>query len=126
MQFDHLHRRHLPTSHYFGELIGAEVGDVARTAEEGNALFDTLEMLIALELAHRRLAQMQADTIDRFWVPVGKFVWREDANPGLSDFESMEPDNAFLVAGFFGGTVEGAKAAANAVNSHIDRTNLRW
>ena len=116
----------LPASRYFGRLIDAEVGDVARTAEEGDVLFDTLEMLIALELAHRRLAQIKASAIGHFWVPVGKFVWREDASPSLRDFETLRPDSAFLTAGFFGGTADGAKAAVEAVNDHLSRTNLRW
>ena len=114
----------LPTSHYFAPILSAEIGDVARTHDEGDALFDALELLIALESAHLRLSQMKAGAISWFWVPMGKFVWRQDGSPGLSDFEGLNPGNQYLTAGLFGGTVDDANAAVAAVKDHIRKSNL--
>jgi len=116
----------LPTSHYFAPLLMAEIGDVARTSDEGDTFFDALELLIALESAHLRLGQMKADVIGWFWVPLGKFVWRQDGSQGLSDFDGLSADNPYLTAGLFGGTVDDANAAVAAVKDHIRKANLHW
>lgn len=116
----------LPASHYIAPILNAEIGDVARTPEEGDVLFDTLETLISLESAHLRLAQLKAEDGLWFWVPMGKFVWRRDGTGGLSDFEGLAEDNEYLEAGFFGGNLDGANAAVVAVKDHIRKTNLNW
>lgn len=116
----------LPASQYFSTLIGEEASDIARSADEGNTLFDDFEALIALESAHLRIQRMSADTGLWFWTPMGKFVWRRDGRMGLGEFESLGPESDCLAAGFFGGKVEAANAAVAAVKDFIAKANLNW
>jgi hypothetical protein len=116
----------LPASQYFSAFIGEDAGDIARSAEEGNTLFDDFETLIALESAHLRIQQMSTDTGLWFWTPLGKFLWRRDGRRGLDEFESLAPESDYLAAGFFGGKLEAAKAAVVAVKDFIGKANLNW
>lgn len=116
----------LPVSQHFSSFISEEAGDIARSAEEGNTLFDDFETLIALESAHLRILQMSDDTVSWFWAPVGKFLYRRDGSSGLSEFESLVPESDYLAAGFFGGKPEAAKAAVVAVKDLIGKAGLGW
>lgn len=115
----------LPASQYFSALVGEEASDIARSAEEGNTLFDDFETLIALESAHQHLQQIKAGTRSWFWAPMGKFVWREDSR-GLVAFESLTPESDYLAAGFFDGKPDAAKAAVDAVRDFCAKVNLTW
>lgn len=116
----------LPASQYFGALIQNEVVDIARSAAEGDILFDDFETLVALESAHLRNQQMSADNGLWFWTPMGKFVWRRDDRRGLENFESLSVGSEYLAAGLFGGKTEAAKAAVEAVKVFISKANLNW
>lgn len=114
----------LPASQHFSTFIGEDAGDIARSAEEGNTLFDDFETLAALQSAHLRIEQMNADTGSWFWTPLGKFLWRRDGRRGLDEFESLAPESDYLAAGLFGGKPEAAKAAVAAVKDFISKIHL--
>lgn len=116
----------LPASKYFADVLGDEILDVARSVTTGDALYDALETLIALEYAHLRLAHQAVDAQLWFWTPMGKFLWRHDGAAGLKSFDDLTADSEFLKAGLLGGSVESAAAAMVAVRELVKKANLDW
>jgi hypothetical protein len=116
----------LPASKYFADVLGDEILDVARSVAAGDALYDALETLIALEYAHLRLAHQAADAQLWFWTPMGKFLWRHDGAAGLESFDGLTADSEVLRAGLLGGSVESAAAAMVAVRDLVRKANFNW
>jgi hypothetical protein len=57
-----------------------------------------------------------------FWVPLGRFVWKESGDgvsQRLSQFERLPAESPILKAGLLGGTPETAAAAVNAIRDFL-------
>ena len=116
-----LEQRNSPVSDFMYALFEQESTDILMDRSEAEELFDRTEFLIALEFAHHRLQRMKQTGL-WFWVPLGRFVWRESGDgvsQRLSQFERLPAESPILKAGLLGGTPERAAAAVNAIRDFL-------
>lgn len=108
-----LETRHTPISDYLVGLFQSEAAqDIVLLTTRGEALFDELEMMVALAFAYRRV-KLSADTGLWFWIPLGRFIWRNQGGGLESKMQGLEADRRdapIYSAGMLGGSAEAAAA----------------
>lgn len=97
-------RHYFPVSDYFQETLKGFLNEFVPDDDEYVRAFDRFELLQALTYA-------DFDKRERFWAPLGSFVWRRS---GLieqieSELDTQGVEWAPLQAGFFGGSPDRAK-----------------
>lgn len=117
---DGFDRRYTPASDFLVPRIKAEISDIVVSGSEMERLFDEVELLIALEATHQRLAWMKQKDSSSFWVPTGRFSWRE--MHGALSLDGVIADPArhpWTAAGLAGGLAEDVKAAAEKLKAYV-------
>ncbi|WP_445501045.1 SIR2 family protein [Microvirga sp. G4-2] len=101
-----LENKKAPQSLWLASLLGAELGLINISQEEGRELADQLEFLIALEFGYRRLLRVKETGI-HFYIPPGHYFWRDFGdylNQRLDTYANLPADDPAFRAGLFGGT----------------------
>ena len=127
--FKHLpgHERHYAAkSEYLFKLLQPLVDDLLFIGPEYEAIFDTFEVLYALEHADHYSTEFH-----RVWGPPGRFgwkLWREDNSSPLHrvlhEAEQQGASWAPVKAGLFGGSIDRFKEISSKYKDYV--SNLNW
>jgi len=114
-----------PSSEFLYSLFRKESADIALAPTDTADVFDTLELLIALENAHLSLAKMKEDANAWLEIPAGRYVHSDAARQKLRDIERMYGVAQLIRAGLLGGTTETAQAAGAEVSKFVQKWGRR-
>jgi hypothetical protein len=116
-------KKKTPASDFLYQLFEHEAADILMSPADAEDLFDRTELLIALESAHFRLRRMAASGL-WFWVPIGRFAWKDGGDrvlKALKEFEQLPADSPILKAGLLGGTPESVAEAVTAIRGFFEQ-----
>lgn len=121
-----LETRKTPISDYLVGLFQSEAAhDIALLTTRGEALFDELEIIVALAFAHHRVKQ-SADTGMWFWMPLGRFMWRNrrgGIEKKMQSLEADKPDAPIYSSGMLGGSAEAAATTFAEIREYLQKVS---
>jgi SIR2-like domain len=112
-----LARHHTPISDYLVDKFAVEVGNISLEVAQAEALFDRVELAVALGFAHRR-AELLKKTGIWFWMPLGRFIWKRGGatlENELTRIEALAENDDFFKSGMMGGSKASAAPTLQAV-----------
>lgn len=121
--------RRTPVSDYLAEMFQSDAAhDIVLLPARGETLFDELEMMVGLVFAHHRVKRA-ADTGIWFWMPLGRFMWR-NRNGGLEakirSLEADKPDAPVYTSGMLGGSATAAAPTFANVREFLNKAGTQF
>lgn len=125
-----LENHHTPISDFLVDLFRTEAAtELAMTAQQAEDYFDLLEINVALGFAHYRVEEMKMSEGLWFWMPVGRFMWRQrraTLEARLREIETMSPASPYFTAGMLGGSVQAATGTIAAIRDYLSKVSGRF
>ena len=122
-----LENHHTPISDFLVDLFQTEAAnELAMTTKQAEDYFDVIEINVALGFAHYRLEEMKLSAGLWFWMPVGRFIWRQRRSTleaRLREIEAMSPASPYFAAGMLGGSAKAAADTIVAIRDHISKVS---
>jgi len=106
-------KQYTPISDYMAARFAPEASDIALGEAQGEALFDQIELAVALGYAHQR-----ANSQRNFWMPFGRFIWKKNGQSLgnlLDRIQGLPDGDTFFKAGMLGGSKASAALTLEAV-----------
>lgn len=121
-----LERHRSPVSYYLAPKFVAEARDIALGEVRAEALFDEIEVAIALGYVHKLLAEGRPHS----GMPSGRFCWKsggETLEVELKRIEGLPDSGAFFKGGMLGGSKATAAPTLQKVREiHQDISKPGW
>ncbi len=125
-----LENHHTPISDFLVDLFRTEAAtEIAMTTKQAEDYFDLIEINVALGFAHCRLEEMKLSEGLWFWMPVGRFMWRQrrtTLEARLREIEAMSPASPYFAAGMLGGSAKAAAETIAAIRDHLSKVSGRF
>ena len=109
--------RRTPVSDFLIERLKTEIGDIALGAHGVEALFDDVELLVAIEAGYQRF---RVKGMDWFWAPYGRFIWR-DRSKGFDSVLADGADHPWVKAGLTDGAAETVKKTVEMLREFFSK-----
>ena len=120
-----LERHRSPVSYYLAPKFVAEARDIALGEVRAEALFDEIEVAIALGYVHKLLAEGRPHS----GMPSGRFCWKsggETLEVELKRIEGLPDSGAFFKGGMLGGSKATAAPTLQKVREISPRYQQTW
>jgi hypothetical protein len=121
--------RQTPISEYLFEKFKINARDISLRETRAEELFDEMELLISLEAARFRLKRMEGTGL-WFWVPFGRFIWKDHGrhlDEAIKRLEGLSDGDPIYSAGLLGGTKAAAAPVFQAVRKFFgEMASIRW
>jgi len=121
--------RNTPHSDFFFKIFELEAKDIVVGPNEADAIWDDSEFVIAAEAGYQMLPAMKENG-SRFWVPPGRFLWRNDNGKSFRDriahLRNISAASPELTAGLFGKSIEGLNETLEQMTEFLGSVASRF